>query len=1295
MEHCFYVETDRGLGFVEENKIKWLLAETFAPEDFVPESFFIFQSENVVEFGPRLNFATAYSTNAVGICQSCGLDSITRLERSRRYLLSPVVDKQEFIKANHDRMTECVYEKPLESFAVDIQPEPVFVVHLLEEGKSALEKINQNLGLGMDEWDIDFYYNLFAKTIGRNPTNVECFQLGQANSEHSRHWFFKGKIIIDGQEKSENLFDIIRSTLKANPDNSLIAFKDNSSAINGYIIQTILPTKPGLCSAFLFKNCKYNPLFTAETHNFPSGVAPFPGAETGTGGRLRDVHATGKGSLVVAGTAAYCTGNLNFSDYEVAGEDRGKFNYPGNLASPAQIMIQASNGASDYGNKFGEPVIQGFARTFGLVLPSEERREWIKPIMFTGGIGQIDDQHLQKAEPKKGMKIIQIGGPAYRIGVGGGSASSMLQGENKAELDFNAVQRGDAEMKQKVNRVIRTCVEMGENNPILSIHDQGAGGPCNVLTEIVEPVGGRVNLREIKVGDKTMSVLEIWSAEYQERDAMLVNQDRLNEFQAICQREKVNCEVLGEITEDGKITLHDSQDNSTPVDLELAKILGEMPQKTFSFERIKPLLNPVKLPQDLKVDEALKKVFSLPNVGSKGYLVRKVDRSVTGLIVQQQCCGPLQLPVSDVAVIAQSHFSQTGAAISTGEQPIKMLIDPEAGARLALGEALTNMVWAGISDIKHIKSSVNWMWAAKLPGEGANLYDAAVALRDLMIKLGVAADGGKDSLSMAAKVGEETVKSPGEMVVSAYATVPDIEKVVTPDLKRAGESRLLLINLAQNKNRLGGSALAQAFAQLGDTTPDVDEPELLLNSFLAVQKLIREDLILAGHDRSDGGLITALCEMAMAGNCGLNINLSERFGTMAQLFSEELGLVMEFLPEHEARIYEILREFDLPYFFLGVTKKERQIKIQRGNKIEFAVDLSTVLKWWEATSDRLEQEQMNKDLAKKQAETYDRSGPQYDLSFEPEVSVILSPDVEIGVEGSRGILEKTGSFDSVRPDSVGTHSAQDNEHFQRPRVAILREEGSNGDREMASAFYMAGFEPWDVNMMDLQQGKVSLEQFKGIVFVGGFSYADVMDSAKGWAGIIKFNPRLQEMFTEFYNRSDTFSLGICNGCQLLALLGWIPWPGIEGTKQPRFIRNSSERFESRWVNVKIKNSPAVMLKDMAGSSLGVWVAHGEGRFYCPDEEILTEIKAKNLVTVEYIDDRGETTVKYPFNPNGSVLGIAGLCSPDGRHLAMMPHPERAFLKWQWPYMPENWKKDLKAAPWLKMFQNARNFVSSF
>jgi phosphoribosylformylglycinamidine synthase len=678
------------------------------------------------------------------------------------------------------------------------------------------------------------------------------------------------------------------------------------------------------------------------------------------------------------------------------------------------------------------------------------------------------------------------------------------------------------------------------------------------------------------------------------------------------------------------------------------------------------------LPENISVKDALDRVLRLLSVGSKRFLTNKVDRSVTGLVARQQCAGPLQLTVSDVAVISQSHFGLTGAALSIGEQPIKTLLDPAAMARMSLGEALTNIVWAKVSALEDIKCSGNWMWAAKLPGEGAKLYDAAVALSTVLTQLGIAIDGGKDSLSMATQVRKktgdtETVKSPGALVISAYATCPDITKVITPEIRRPGQSKLLFIDPANGSNRLGGSALAQVFNQVGNESPDVDDPEVLKRAFNAVQTLIEKKLILSGHDRSDGGLITTLLEMAFAGNCGMEIERSEvnNHEIMSSLFSEELGLVIEYLPADEEKIISIIENFKIPYQIIGRSLKEKRITINLETPDSEVItllneDMRVLRSVWEETGYQLERLQANPQCAEEEREhNFDRKGPEYVLPFSPE-------------ETSSRLLEGD----------------------RKPKVAIIREEGSNSDREMTSAFYQAGFETWDITMSDFLEKRITLSDFRGVAFVGGFSYADVLDSAKGWAGVIRLKKEIWEEFENFYNREDTFSLGVCNGCQLMALLGWVPAKGIGDTIQPRFIHNTSGRFESRFSTVKILQSPAIMLKGMEESVLGIWVAHGEGRMHFPDKKVLDRVEDDNLAPIRYVDDTNEVTMKYPYNPNGSEKGIASLCSVDGRHLAIMPHPERTFLKWQWPWMPEDWQQNLKASPWLKMFQNARNWCGS-
>jgi phosphoribosylformylglycinamidine synthase len=1051
-------------------------------------------------------------------------------------------------------------------------------------------------------------------------------------------------MVIDGVEMPECLLDIVRAPLLAvsGQDVSILAFNDNVGALHGYRVDFFTPINPGNPSGFKLVQRTLHLTATAETHNHPTLIAPYPGAATKIGGRIRDTCAGGRGSLIGFGTAGYCVGNLFIPGYKIPGEIVGG-EVSDKHATPLRILLEGSNGDFDYGNQFGEPTIGGFTRTFCQVVDGE-RREFRKPIFYGGGVGHIDGKHTKKHTPEKGMLIVAIGGPAYDIGFGGGSASSMAQGSNNAELDFKSVQRGNGEMGHKVVCVIRACVEMGDNNPIESIHDQGAGGPSNVLTELMENIGGKVDIRQIVLGDKTMPVIAIWSAEYQERYGLLIRTKDKELFQSICLRERVNCEILGEITGDGRVTVIDSEKNTTPVDLDLRDILGKLPQKTFKSDHKALDLKPLELPKDLSLGKAAEIVLKQVSVGSKGFLVRKVDRSVGGRVVQQQCCGASQVPIGNVQVLADGYFGKTGVASALGEQPLKMLIDPKAGARMAVGEMVTNLMSAGGVDLSAVRCRANWMLAAKLAGQGAVLYDAAVSMRDFMISLGIACDGGKDSLSMAATVDGKLVIAPGELVVLGYASMPDISKVLTPDIKAPAVSYLGLIDLGFGKNRLGGSALAQALNQLGNETPDCD-PEIIKATWRAIQTLHDCGAILSLHDRSDGGLFTSVVEMCLGGNCGAMINGSFN---LASLFSEELGLVIEYHPGYQNLIDKVLRKEGAPSLeMIGRTTIRQKV---------FDFGLTDLRQLWESTSYELERLQTKNGVADEEFASYQVvHEPVYELGFKPTVPVVI----------------KDGEY--------------------RPKVAVLREEGSNGDREMSAAFYTAGLEPHDITMSDLLAEKVDLEQFQGLIATGGFSFMDVFDSAKGWAAVIKHNEALREKFDRFYDRKDTFTLGVCNGCQLFALLGWVPWKGLDETIQPRFVHNESGRFESRWSQVKIQPSPSILLAGMYGSTLGIHIAHGEGRLVFPDSKILDEVRAKNLAPIVYVDSNDEPTEDYPFNPNGSGLGLTALCSPDGRHLAMMPHPERAFLKWQWAYMPESWKTELAASPWLKMFENARNW----
>jgi len=867
------------------------------------------------------------------------------------------------------------------------------------------------------------------------------------------------------------------------------------------------------------------------------------------------------------------------------------------------------------------------------------------------------------------MLVVKVGGPAYRIGIGGGAASSRVQSSENAALDFDAVQRGDAEMENRMNRLMRACCDLGDKNPIVSVHDQGAGGNGNVLKEIVEPAGAEYDIRKVYVGDKTLSVLEIWGAEYQENNALLIRPEDEAVFKEIADRENCPIRILGCVTGDGKVVVKDSADGTTPVDLPLELVLGKMPQKTFTDSHSENKLESFVLPEGTTVKDACDRVLRLLSVGSKRFLVHKVDRSVTGLVAQQQCVGPLQLPLANLGITAHTHFGITGTAVACGEQPIKGLVDSAAMARMTVAEAMTNIMWAKISSIEDIKASGNWMYAAKLPGEGAKMYDACEALRDSLLALGCGIDGGKDSLSMAAQCGSEVVKAPGELTLTCYVTCPDVTKTVTPDLKcpsRCGsKTTLLFVDLGGGKARMGGSSIAQTYNQIGNESPDIDDFDVLKNAFLVVQDLIEKRTILAGHDRSDGGLAVVLMEMAFAGNCSIDVVVPETCegaGEIGTLFNEEAGIVLEVADADVQSVLDAFSAKNVPCIEIGtVSAGGDSIKIAVGTLKPCVNEKMTVLRdLWEETSFRLEHRQRNPEcVIQEETGLKSRKAPEWKLTYTPE------------------------------PTDDTIMSAP-----KKHKVAIIRQEGSNGDREMNSAFISAGFESWDVTVSDLVNGRVTLDDFRGIVFVGGFSYADVLDSGKGWAGVIKFNENVFQQFEAFKKRKETFSLGVCNGCQLMALLGWIPSSeGLPEERQPRLLENDSGKFESRFSSVKIVESPAIMFKGMEGSSLGVWVAHGEGRVHFPDQEVYENVKSSNLAPLRYVNDSNEITEAYPFNPNGSPDGMAALCSEDGRHLAMMPHPERVFTTWQWPWMPEEWS-EYKVGPWLKMFQNAREFCDN-
>ncbi|XP_053908773.1 phosphoribosylformylglycinamidine synthase [Cuculus canorus] len=1280
-ETCYYLEWDGDAppGEAEARVLRWVLGSPLGGgEDVAPKSFLRPTATDVLlEIGPRLGVCTAASTNAVALCRAAGLERVRRLERARRVLLTfegrpPPGAVERLGRALRDPMTEELYPEPLVTLEVPVSSVPVTTIDVLGGGAKALEKADRELGLSFDAWDVEYYTRLFLEA-GRNPTSVELFDLAQSNSEHSRHWFFKGRLVVDGEEKPQSLFQSLMGTQSSSNANNVIKFCDNSSAIRGVPVTSLCPDDPTQPSPLELKTTIRHVIFTAETHNFPTAVAPFSGATTGTGGRIRDVQCTGRGAHVIAGTAGYSFGSLLLPGYPLPWEDPSQ-PYPSAFARPAEVAIGASDGASDYGNKFGEPVLAGFARSFGQVLPSGERREWIKPIMFSGGIGAIEDIHIRKEPPEPGMLVVKVGGPVYRIGVGGGAASSIqVQGDNAEDRDLGAVQRGDAEMEQKMNRVLRGCVESGEDNPILSIHDQGAGGNGNVLKELSDPAGAVIYASRFQRGDPSVSVLELWGAEYQESNALLLRPRGLRRLHRLGRRERCPISTVGTVTGDGRIVLVDDlkapvaegtshEGLPTPVNLELQWVLGKMPRKEFILEKTRPTLRPLELPVGLTLLEALDRVLRLPAVASKRYLTNKVDRSVTGLVAQQQCVGPLHTPLADVAVVALSHVDTVGAATALGEQPIKGLLDAAAGARLALTEALTNLVFARVTDLKDVKCSGNWMWGSKFGAEGGALVTACEALVDLLHRLGVAIDGGKDSLSMAARVGKETIMAPGTIVVSAYAICPDVTATVTPDLKCPnGKGAILWVPLSPGRHRLGGSALAQVFAQLGDACPDLEDPKILASAFRVTQELLKGRVLSAGHDISDGGLVGAALEMAFGGNCGLRLRLGDvppGATPLAVLFAEEPGLLLEVptdATEDVCRRYRDAGVTCVPIGHSGPYGPEATVEVVVGGVSMLAEPVGDLRALWEATSFRLEREQAAVAcVEQEESDLRRRRGPNFTLTFDP----YHDPPLLRHLEGPG------------------------------PRVAVLREEGSNGDREMAAAFLMAGFEVWDVTTEDLCSGTATLDGFRGVAFVGGFSYADVLGSAKGWAAAIRFNPRAREVLERFRHRPDTFSLGVCNGCQLMALLGWVGGASGGAGSPPAVVLNPnlSGRFESRFVAVRVEATPALMLRGMEGSCLGVWVAHGQGRFQ------FSSAAPSALVALRYADDGGRPTERYPLNPNGSAGAVAALCSPCGRHLAAMPHPERGVASWQWPWWPPAWPRPHRhRAPWLRMFQNAREW----
>ena len=1247
-----YFETDSPLDSEELEKLRWFVAEPHEPHLTMIETACDADS-SIVEIGPRFAVETAFSTNVKAYSKAVGVGKVMRVEQSTMY---PISDgkTREIILADPDCLDIMMQQEyplgGLKSFELDIVPQEVQLIPILGQGETAMKDASKRMGLGMDDFDVAHFTKMFAG-YGRDPTDVEIFQIGNNTSEHSRHPFWRGKQIIDGEVKLFSLFDLARAPLAAisGINVTVKAFDDNVGALYGYMVPVLVPIHPGQPSEFHIVWRLRHHTATGETHCHPTLICAVPGADTGAGGRERDNNGGGRGSVTGIGIAGYCVGNLFIPGYIIPGEVVG-----GEIEiyeTPLDVLIKGSNGVSGRQNQYGEPAVNGFCRSFCQIV-NGERREWRKPILYSAGVGYIDDIHVQKREPEKGMLIAIFGEPECDVGRGGASASSQGQGQNAADLDFASVQRGNGEYGQKTGRVVRVCVEMGEDNPIEAIHDSGAGGSGNVLTELMGKLGGNVEIRYIKVYDKTMCVLAIWSSEPQERYGVLIRRDKKEIFQGICNRERVSVEWLGEITGDGYVTVTDSaadqscSHKATPVHLKLDDILGDLPTKTFRSDHLPRELKAPEIPKDLTFLEALRMVLAQLSVCSKGFLVHKADRSVGGRVFLQQCCGKSQVPIADYAVMADSFLASTGVATANGEQPLKMFIDPKAGARMSVAEAVTNLMGVGGIDLNNVRCRLNWMGPFKLLGEGALLYDAVEAMAEALIELGMAQDGGKDSSALSATVAGQLVKGLQEAVVLAYASMPDVSRMLTPDIKKPGKSFLGLVDLGLGKNRLGGSALLQALNQLGDESPDCDM-QLLKAAWKAVHALSDCGVILSLHDRSDGGLATTLVEMCLGGCCGAG--LTTNYG-LDFFFNEEPGMVLEYLPEDDGLIRRVMKQEGIPFEVTGVTTVEPKL---------FGENLTTLRKLWEETSYHLELQQTQGGVAHEEFASYEvMPKPVYNLTFTPSATTLVA----------------------------------DSDRF---KVAVLREEGSNGDIEMREFAYMAGFDPIDIAMEDLLSGKAVLEpEIRGLLPVGGFSFRDDGGSAKAWAGTIRFSPSVKEMFERFRDRKDTFSYAPCNGCQLEALLGWIPYPGIlEEVRQPRLIPNRSRKFESRWVQIKILKSPAIHLRGMEGSTFGIHLDHGEGQFVFPDPAVLDQVLADNLAPIRYVGYDNEPTMQYPHNPNGSIHGIAGLCSPDGRHFATMPHFERMFLPQQCHYWPKEWDPK-NGSPALRILQNMHQWCCS-
>ena len=1223
----------------ETNELCWLYGDATLEDAQELKGFFV---------GPRREMITPWSTNAVEITQNMSLNGISRIEE-----YFPVESKD----ADYDPMLQRMYEGlDQQIFTVNHDPEPIKRV-------DDLEKFNEEEGLALSEDEMAYLHKI-EKENGRPLTDSEIFGFAQINSEHCRHKIFGGQFIIDGKEMESSLFKMIKKTTEENPNMVISAYKDNVAFSQGPVIEQFAPADQTTADYFEVKDIESVISLKAETHNFPTTVEPFNGAATGTGGEIRDRMGGGVGSWPIAGTACYMTAYPRLKDD--AGEARNWENViPARkwlYQTPEQILIKASNGASDFGNKFGQPLITGSVLTFEYdttdkdVNPegADQVYGYDKVIMLAGGVGYGKKRDCLKKEPQAGNKVVVVGGDNYRIGLGGGSVSSVDTGRYSNGIELNAVQRANPEMQKRAYNLVRALVEEDEN-PVVSIHDHGSAGHLNCLSELVEECGGEIDMTKLPIGDKTLSAKEIIANESQERMGLLIDEKYLGRVQKIAERERAPMYVVGETTGDAHFSFKQG-DGVKPFDLDVAQMFGHTPKTVMVDETVERKYDNVSYTQD-KLDEYLSNVLQLEAVACKDWLTNKVDRSVTGKIARQQGQGQIQLPLSDCGVVALDYRGKQGIATALGHAPQAGLADPKAGSVLSVAEALTNVVWAPMANeetpLESVSLSANWMWPCRSQkGEDARLYEAVKALSDFCCAIHVNVPTGKDSLSLTQQYPNgDKIIAPGTVIVSAGGEVSDVKKVVSPVLVNDKNSSIYHIDFSFDEQRLGGSAFAQSMGKIGSDVPTVENPEYFVDCFNAVQELIRKGWIMAGHDISAGGLITTLLEMTFANvEGGMKINLHDLAGddVVKMLFAENPGVVVQVSDKYKAEFKEFLDKAGIAYAKIGYPAPETRTIFVKKDEYEHEFDINALRDTWYKTSYLLDRNQSFGGMAKKRYTNYKKQPVEMKFSY-----------------GFKGTCKSLGCDpDRRKPSGI--------------KAAIIREKGTNGEREMAYSMYLAGFDVKDVMMTDLISGRETLEDVNFIVFCGGFSNSDVLGSAKGWAGAFLYNPKAKEALDKFYAREDTLSLGICNGCQLMVELNLI---NPEHKHRTHLCHNNSKKFESSFLGLNIEQNESVLLGSLSGSKLGIWVAHGEGRFYLPEPEDHYNIVAKY------------NYAEYPGNPNGSDYNVAGIASADGRHLAMMPHPERAIFPWQNAWYPAERRND-EITPWMEMFVNARKWVES-